>query len=411
MKRVNWKIIAAAGTALVAAGCSGGSEESETSWEEKDWEEIEEEAAGTTVELHMWGGDQGTNEYIDEWVAPRLEEQYDITLNRNPIETEDALQNLYSEKEAGTEEGTMDIIWLNGENFRNAKDNELLYGSFANALPNVEDHIDMEADTNAYDFGTPVEGMEVPWGSVQFTFMYDTEKVDTPPDSIEELAAWVEDNPGEFTYPEATDFTGNAFLRHFIYNNVEAEEVIEQGYDEEWIDEQTGSMWETLREMEPDLWRDGETYPSSLSQLDRLYRDGEVSMTMGYNEARAESLIQDGTFPETTDTFVFDNNSIGNTHYLSIPFNSTNVPGAMTAINYLVSPEAQLQKQAPSMWGDSTVLDLDTLSEDMRQEFIEQDRGDSVLDTEVLNDAYQPEMDAGYVEWTEDRWENEIVQR
>ncbi|UTW69531.1 hypothetical protein KHA80_22770 [Anaerobacillus sp. HL2] len=47
-------------------------------------------------------------------------------------------------------------------------------------------------------------------------------------------------------------------------------------------------------------------------------------MTMGYNEARVESLIQNATFPKDNEKLLLDVGSIGNSHFLTIPFNSPN---------------------------------------------------------------------------------------
>ncbi|MCP3029268.1 hypothetical protein [Halobacillus sp. A5] len=85
---------------------------------DKDWDSIKEEADGSEVRLYMWGGDEGINEYIDEWLIPRLKEKYNLTLERVPMDTEEILQKLQTEQQAGKNTGTIDIIWLNGENFK-----------------------------------------------------------------------------------------------------------------------------------------------------------------------------------------------------------------------------------------------------------------------------------------------------
>ena len=54
----------------------------------------------------------------------------------------------------------------------------------------------------------------------------------------------------------------------------------------------------------------------------------EIWISMGYNEARAESLVKKGIYPEGTKPFLLeDAGSIGNTHFLSVPFNSPNQAG------------------------------------------------------------------------------------
>ncbi|WP_237417573.1 ABC transporter substrate-binding protein [Halobacillus litoralis] len=381
-------------------------------WTEASWEEIEAEAEGTEVRLYMWGGDEGINAYIDDYVTPQVEDEYGISLKRVPLDTPEILQKLQTEKQANKQEGSIDVIWINGENFKNAKENELLMGSFTEVLPNFNDYYNTEDPAFQRDFGTEVEGMEAPWGKVQFVFHYDSEKFENPPATFQELQTWVAENPGKFTYPSAEEFTGNAFLRHVLYAQAEQPaDIYEQPLEENNITPTAERTWSYLNEMENNLWRSGEHYPNSLTELDRLYSQGEVWMTMGYNESRAESLIEEGVFPASTRSFVMEPGSIGNTHFLSIPFNSPNQPGALAAINFMLSPEAQLEKYKPDDWGENTPISFDQLPEDIKEEFKAVERGESVLSTEELQESFLPESEAAYVDWMKEKWFNEVVQK
>ncbi|MFC7322072.1 ABC transporter substrate-binding protein [Halobacillus campisalis] len=410
MKTFYFPIILA--SLLIISACS--QEEAASSIDDitaQSWADIEAESEGTEVRLYMWGGDEGINQYIDEWLQPQLEDEYGVELERIPMETEEILQKLQTEQQAGKQEGTIDIIWLNGENFKTAKDNDLLAGSFVDVLPNFNEYYQTDDPAFSTDFGTDVDGMEAPWGKVQFVFHYDSEKVKQPPSSFAELKQWISENPGEFTYPNAEDFTGNAFLRHLLYEQTEQpSDIYSEPFEADEVNEKAEGMWTYLNEIEPDLWRSGDHYPNSLTELDRLYGEGEVSMTMGYNEARAEKLIDEGTFPDSTKSFVMEPGSIGNTHFLSIPFNSTNKEGALAAINYMLSPEAQLSKLKQDYWGENTPISYEKLPDSMREEFEKVERGDSVLDQQELEESFLPESEADYVEWIEDYWFDEIVQ-
>lgn len=395
--------------ALLSA-CSQASTD-EKDWTEASWEEITSSAEDTEVRLYMWGGDEGINHYIDEWVAPRLEKAHDVSLERIPMDTAEILQKLQTEKRANKQNGTIDLIWINGENFKNAKENGLLMGTFTDILPNFQDYYNTDDPAFQTDFGTSVEGMEAPWGKVQFVFLYDSEQVTTPPASFEGLQTWIHENPGKFTYPKAEDFTGNAFLRHILYAQADQPaNIYEQPFDKKQISETADLTWSYLNDIKEDLWRSGNHYPNSLTELDRLYSQGEVLMTMGYNESRAESLIEEGVFPESTRSFVLEPGSIGNTHFLSVPFNSPNQPGALTAMNFLLSPEAQLAKYKPGDWGENTPISMEKLPEDMRAKFEAVDRGASVLEPEKLEQSFLPEAETAYVDWVKEQWFDEIVQ-
>jgi putative spermidine/putrescine transport system substrate-binding protein len=387
---------------LILASC--GAQRGETKLPD-DWDDIVSQAEDSKVNLFMWGGDEVVNQYIDDTVAPGLKKEFGISLKRIPMDTPEILQKLQTEKKAGKKDGSMDIVWMNGENFKNAKEHDLLAGPITERLPNMESYYNEKDFT--YDFGTPTEGYEAPWGKVQFVFFYNADKMDSPPRTVDELKSFVKEHPGIFTYPDPTDFTGNAFIRHLL--NANSDQPIEKAGED--IEEAGGKVWDDLNEMKGDLWRDGKTYPKELSDLDRLFGQEEIWISMGYNEARAESLVKKGIYPEGTKPFLLeDAGSIGNTHFLSVPFNSPNQAGALVAIDYMLSPEMQLEKMQPDGWGDSTPISVDKLEDGMRKKFEELDRGETVLDPARLEDAYIGEMDASYVEWVKENWVREVAE-
>lgn len=387
---------------LILASC--GAQRGETKLPD-DWDDIVSQAEDSKVNLFMWGGDEVVNQYIDDTVAPGLKKEFGISLKRIPMDTPEILQKLQTEKKAGKKDGSMDIVWMNGENFKNAKEHDLLAGPITERLPNMESYYNEKDFT--YDFGTPTEGYEAPWGKVQFVFFYNVDKMDSPPRTVDELKSFVKEHPGTFTYPDPTDFTGNAFIRHLL--NANSDHPIEKAGED--IEEAGGKVWDDLNEMKGDLWRDGKTYPKELSDLDRLFGQEEIWISMGYNEARAESLVKKGIYPEGTKPFLLeDAGSIGNTHFLSVPFNSPNQAGALVAIDYMLSPEMQLEKMQPDGWGDSTPISVDKLEDGMRKKFEELDRGETVLDPARLEDAYIGEMDASYVEWVKENWVREVAE-
>ena len=390
---------------FIVSACNGTEQQN---FLQEDWTTIEEVAENTKVRIFMWGGDEGVNQYIAQYVAPLMNEKHGINLVRTPMDINEVLQKLLTEKNANIENGTIDIIWINGENFYNAKTNDLLLGAFTPLLPNFQQYID--ETLYQYDFGTAVDHLEAPWGRVQFVFHYDSEKVSVPPKTVEELAEWVRENRGKFTYPDANDFTGNAFLRHLLYEFLEEELLLGDRFDEQALNQASIQMWGYLNEIKPYLWRNGETYPQSLAQLDQLFSQGEVYMTMGFNEARAESLIESGVFPASTKSFILDVGSIGSTHYLSVPFNSPNQAGALVTINELLSPDAQRMKMAPSMWGENTVLSMNLLTEQQEKQFQEVDRGESVLPSETFDDTMLQELSSEYIEWLKEKWFSEVIQ-
>ncbi len=128
------------------------------------WDEVTAAAQGTTVNWFLWGGSETINSHVDGVIGEALQEEFGITVNRVPLDnTADAVNKVLNEKAAGRDSGgSIDLIWINGENFRTLKDADLLYGPFVDLVPNSL-LVDWENPAVAYDFGVAVDGYESPW--------------------------------------------------------------------------------------------------------------------------------------------------------------------------------------------------------------------------------------------------------
>ncbi|MFO7820311.1 MAG: ABC transporter substrate-binding protein [Halanaerobacter sp.] len=376
---------------------------------EQDWSQIEQKAEGSKVNFYMWGGDRTINNWVDTYVAPELKKKYNIELNRVPMGPDDYLNKLLGEKQVGKKEGSIDLLWINGENFKTAMEKDLLWGPFVDKLPNYEKYLATDADKNTTDFGEPTKGYEAPYSRAQFVFIYDKAKLDKAPETYEELIAWIKDNPGKFTYPAPPDFTGSAFVRHIIYQETGG---YEQYYDmsEEEVRETIQPAMEKLAELEPYLWREGETYPATIAQLDNMFADGEVAMSMGYDPSKATSKIHNGNYPETARSFVLEEGTISNTNFLAIPFNAAHKPAALVAANFLEGFEAQHSKYKPENWGALPVFDYDKLEQEEKDKLDNLDLGKATLSQEELDEHSVPELPADLVPIIEEEWKEVVGQ-
>lgn len=407
---------------LVACG-SADTEETATSGEEtavdttstdslETWEDVLAAADGQTVNFYMWGGSDLINEWVTGYVADNVKEQYNVTVNMVPVaDSPEYVNKVLGEKEAGRDtDGSVDLVWVNGENFRTMRQGDLLYGDWADMLPSMA-YVNTEDPSVANDFGYPVDGYESPYGKAQFVMIYDSAKVPNPPTTIEGLIEWIKANPGKFTYPAPPDFTGSAFVRHICYWAAGGYEPLLGEFDQAVFDEKMVACWDTLNEIEPYLWREGQTYPNDHTAHQNLFANGEVYFDMAYNPTEAASLVLEGRYPETTRTFVFDSGTIANTHYVAIPYNSPNKAASMVVANFLLSPEAQLNKALPENWGDLPVVDPTLLDEAQQEAFANIPREPATLSTEELAANRLPELQAPWLTAIEEAWELEVLQK
>jgi putative thiamine transport system substrate-binding protein len=334
------------------------------------WTDTLTEARGQTVYWNAWGGDEQVNAYI-AWVGQQVQARFGIQLNHVKLtDTAEAVARVVAEKAAGrTENGSIDLIWLNGENFAALKSQNLLFGPFVRRLPNFR-YVDVTGKpTTLVDFTIPTDGLEVPWGMAQFVFLYDTASVAEPPRSIPALLEWAKAHPGRFTYPAPPDFIGSTFLKHVLLELAADPKVLQEPAEKADFAAVTAPLWRWLEAIRPNLWRKGAIFPASGPALHQLLDDGEVDFSMAFNPAEASNLIQGGHLPASVRTFILKEGTIGNTHFVAIPFNAAHKPAAMVVADFLMSPEAQAHKQDPRVWGDSTVLDLKALDPADRARF------------------------------------------
>ena len=93
------------------------------------WEETVTRARGQTVFWNAWAGDERINDYI-AWAGEQVINRYGVKVQHVKLsDTAEAVSRVVAEKAAGrTQGGSVDLIWINGENFASMKENELLFG-------------------------------------------------------------------------------------------------------------------------------------------------------------------------------------------------------------------------------------------------------------------------------------------
>lgn len=362
-------------------------------------------ARGTTVTFYGWGGDQRVNAWLDDIVAPQMKERHGVTLRRVGMNIRDILNKLENEKQAG-QKGSIDVMWINGENFAAAREHGLLYGPFTEVLPNFRKYVDVNASHVTHDFGYPTEGYEAPFGTAQLVFFVDTAKVETVPHTIEDLTELTKIYPGRIAYAAPPDFTGSAFVRTVICNFIPRGVVVRSGTENLVSMAKPAMNW--LRQIAPRLLGGGETYAESNAQLLKMYAEGKIYMGMSYTPFLAFREIALGKFPATTRPFVLEGGTAANTHFLAIPFNAPNKAGAAALIDMLLSPELQASKMDPRNWGDLPAIDLERLSARQKALFENVLTDDEAAFLMAMLKKHMPELPADMVPVIDDLWTKDI---
>lgn len=334
------------------------------------WPQIEAKARGQKVFFNAWGGSDRTNAYL-QWVAAEVATRHGITLQHVKItDTAEAVKRVRSEKQAGRlEGGSIDMLWINGENFLTLKREGLLHGPFAEQLPNYR-WVDLEGKpTTRTDFSEPVEGMEAPWGMAQFTLFADRKRVPDPPRSMPALLEFARTNPGRVTYPRPPNFHGTTFLKQALLEKTTDRGPLYRPVTTAAFETATPPLWSYLDALRPHLWRRGRQHPQNAAAIRQMVADGELSIGLSFNPNEAANEIAAKRLPATVYSWQNSVGTVGNTHFLAIPFNVSSPEAAQVVINFMLSPEAQARKADIAVWGDGTVLALDKLPPAERARF------------------------------------------
>ncbi|EMQ52408.1 ABC transporter substrate-binding protein [Vibrio cholerae] len=321
----------------------------------QSWEETTEKARGQTVYFHAWGGSQEINSYL-RWSADLLKSRYGVTLQHVKVtDIAETTTRLIAEKAAGkNEQGSVDLVWINGENFKSMKNNQLLYGPFVEDLPNWP-KVDKSLPVDS-DFSEPTEGLEAPWGVGQLVFIHDKQQVNNPPASFADLLSYAQAFPNRISYPQPPEFHGTSFLKAALIELTHYAPELNQAVEPATFEQLTQPLWQYLDELHAVAWRKGKQFPAGSAQMMQLLDDGQLDLAITFNPNAVFSAQATGKLAPTAQSYAMKKGALTNIHFLAIPWNANAKEGALVAINFLLSDEAQSRKGDLSIWGDPSIL-------------------------------------------------------
>lgn len=334
--------------------------------QDANWQQIKNEARGQTVWFNAWGGDNAVNQYLD-WVSGEMKTHYAINLKIVRLaDAADAVKRIQTEAASGRKTGgSVDLLWVNGENFRTLKEANLLQTYWAQTLPNWR-YVDTLKPVSE-DFSIPTDGAESPWGGAQLTFIANRDVSKQPPQTPQALLEFAKAYPGTVTYPRPPDFTGTAFLEQLLIMLTTQPQALKIAPEPATFADVTAPLWQYLDTLHPMLWREGKDFPPTPARMDALLNSGSLRLSLTFNPAHAEQKVASGELPQNSYSFGFSQGMIGNVHFVTIPANARASAGAQVVANFLLSPEAQLRKADPTYWGDPSVLDPQKLPAEQRE--------------------------------------------
>jgi putative spermidine/putrescine transport system substrate-binding protein len=315
------------------------------------------------VTFYHWGGSDNLNVWIDQVVAPAMAAQ-GIRLEAVRIaDTRQAVDLILAEARSGHDQpgtGSVDALWVNGENFLSLDQQDLLFGSFADRLPNSShfswDPADPRSTLNLRDFGTPTLARELPWSSEQFVCAANRAVMDVhdTPRTLGDLEGYLTNNPGTFTYVRPPNYIGNTFVQQVLYAmnpDGTGSDPFQAGIEELGIPELARLAepgLDYLRRLEPLLLGGGQgqtIHPADAAEAQGLFRNREIHLHCEFGTYATAVNVETGSYPEQAEEIIFPAGAmIANKSFIAIPASAPNPAAALVFANYMASIEAQASK-------------------------------------------------------------------
>lgn len=200
-----------------------------------------------------------------------------------------------------------------------------------------------------------------PYRGTTVVLAYNSEKVPTPPKTMDELLQWIKDNPGRFAYNvPGTGGAGDSFVRTAVYNFI-TDPAAMTSDDPKWM-EQWDQGFKLLEELHPFMYKSGGkvTYPNKNQGALDLLSNGEIDMTPMW----ADMLLSQraaGTVPQSIKMATIEPSFTGSVQSLMIPTFGSNTEGAYAFMDYILTDAAQemlVKKMAAIPLVDTSNMDL-----------------------------------------------------
>lgn len=350
MRRFFAAMLAGAMTMTALAGCGGGNSDTGSG------------SAGDKTKVSLWatGSDNVREVYeilIEDFnTNSEYAGQYEVELNfmLSGTGTQSLTDMLAAASKAGQSNTDYDIVDLSGDDLSKIVSQigeEAFVKLDDSKLPNAAG---VEAEsTVASDYVQPYRGTTV-------VLAYDSEKVETPPTTMDELVEWMKANPGRFAYnTPGTGGAGDSFARSSVYNFLPEEAFTSD--DEKWVSE-WDEGFEFLTDIHQYMYTSGGSivYPNKNQGTLDLLNQGEIDMCPNWADM-VLSQRAEGTLKDTIKIAQIEPSLTGSLQTLAIPTFGSNEDGAYAFMDYMVSEAAQeilVKEMAAIPLIDTTNIDM-----------------------------------------------------
>jgi len=201
----------------------------------------------------------------------------------------------------------------------------------ASLVPNIV-KVPVQTLEAAQYYGLPYRGSSVVIG-------YNSQFVKNPPQTFDELVAWIKANPGKFTYCDPnTGGSGQAFVTAAIYKFTGPDKFSGKAYDPN-EEAAWAPGWKLLKDLQPAMYNNG-FHPNGNVAVLQLLAQQNIWMASVWSDQGLD-FYNRGQLPKTMKFEQITPPLIGDDSRVTVPAGSAHLEGALTLLNWLLTPEAQ----------------------------------------------------------------------
>lgn len=296
------------------------------------WDQIVEAAKeeGSLTFFAWWG-----EEYW-KTAGRQFEEKYGIK-TKILIADANATQNkVLAEKDKDV--GTIDAMLIGGAGIKTAIEAGIFYGPIQGVIPGADK---LDPKLSKIQEGVEIKGFVIPIYRNQTGLLYNPDRVSNPPQTWDELVAWIEANPKQFSFCDPSKGgSGQAFVQTAIgylagglekyRGDTELDPEKVKNWDEVWA-------WFNKMEEEGLVTITG----SNNESLTRL-NEGEVSLAVAWDDDTFIAFKK-GMMMKQAKLYIPEMRLPGGGDTAGVLKNAKNKAAALLFLAYLVEPEMQVQ--------------------------------------------------------------------
>lgn len=299
----------------------------------KTWDQImtQAKAEGQVTFFSWWG---------EEWwrtAAQKFQDQTGIKVTVVIGDSAPTLDKMLAEKENPA--GSIDVLHFGGAQTKVVIDGHLLMPNLSAVLPDSDK---LDPKLSAIQEGVPVKGFVAPIYRNQTAFLYDPARVPNPPQTWDDLQAFIKNNPGQLAFSDPTKGgTGEAFVTAAIANVLKDPHRYDGDTDvvpskvTDW-----SKVWDWFNSI-----KDNVVITNSNSDAAERLNQGEVSLVVAWDDDTTVALKK-GTLSKNFKVYIPEFGLPGGGDTLGVVANSPHKAAAVAWIAFLTSPEIQKQMNA-----------------------------------------------------------------